>query len=114
MIQFHPTLLLSQLTSKQVSRCVVDGLSLLLAVDSAGQVFAFENNCSHADKPLERGVWNPDTHEMICPYHRAIFDVARGGSVKVGPAFVALQVFPTEIRDFQGEKTVFVGLSNED
>ncbi|MEY4065825.1 MAG: hypothetical protein RIR26_2033, partial [Pseudomonadota bacterium] len=79
MITFHPALCVDAVPSDRPVKCVVDGLSVLLVRDSAGQVFAFENNCSHADKPLEKGRWDPDTREMLCPFHKAVFDVAAGG-----------------------------------
>jgi len=114
MLSFLPVVPTALVESKKLLKCTVDGLSLVLTRDADGQVFAFENNCSHADKPLERGVWNPDTRELLCPFHKAVFDVAHGGVVKVGPAVVALQVYPVEMRDFQGVETVFVGLDLQD
>lgn len=114
MLSFLPAAPAAQVESKKILKCTVDGLSILLTRDAAGQVFAFENNCSHADKPLERGVWNPDTRELLCPFHKAVFDVAHGGAVKVGPAVVALQVYPIETRTHQGVETVFVGLDLQD
>ena len=114
MITFHPSLALHAVPSDKAVKCVVDGLSVLLVRDSAGLVFAFENKCSHADKPLEKGRWDPETREMLCPFHKAVFDVASGGAVKVGPAFVALQIYPVEIRQQAGHAVVFVGVDCED
>lgn len=113
-LEYFATLSVEDVQTNKPSKCTVDGLSVLLVRDDAGAVFAFENNCSHADKPLERGVWNPRTHEMLCPFHKAVFDVAKNGEVKVGPASVALQVYPTQIREHHGKPTVFVGLDIND
>lgn len=114
MITFHPALSVDSVPADKPVKCLVDGLSVLLVRDDAGQFFAFENNCSHADKPLEKGRWDPNTHEMLCPFHKAVFDVAAGGTVKVGPAAVALQIYPIEVRLHAGQNTVFVGIDAED
>ncbi|NBX18877.1 MAG: Rieske (2Fe-2S) protein [Proteobacteria bacterium] len=114
MVMFYPALPLSDVDSLKIVKRNVDGMAVLFARDSQGAVFAFENNCSHADKPLERGVWNPQTAEILCPFHKAVFDVRHAGKVKAGPAVVSLQVFPLEIRMHAGVETVFVGLDNED
>lgn len=101
------------LSSRPV-KCVVDGLSILVARDDSGKIFAFENNCSHADKPLERGSWNPETREMVCPFHKAVFDVGQNGLVKVGPAILSLRIFQTEIRKHHGRATVFVAIDTSE
>lgn len=111
---FFPTIPVADVSDDKTIKCSADGVSLLLARDSTGVIFAFENNCSHADKPLERGVWNPQSREMLCPYHKAVFDVGNKGAVKVGPAVVALAVYPVEIRQHSGIETVFVGLETDD
>ena len=104
MISFYSAVPLSSIETGKITRCTVDGLSVLIVRDVAGQIFAFENNCSHADKPLERGIWNPETREMLCPFHKAVFDVAHGGAVKVGPAVVALAVYPVLYRDWETDR----------
>jgi nitrite reductase/ring-hydroxylating ferredoxin subunit len=114
MLTFIPALPTAHIEKQKLSKCNVDGVSVLLVRDDAGTIFAFENNCSHADKPLERGVWNSSTRELLCPFHKAVFDVGQGGTVKVGPAVVALAVYPVEIRIHQGVETVFVGMNLED
>lgn len=113
-MQFFATIPLEELRSTHPTKCSVDGLSVLVVKDEKGSIFAFENNCSHADKPLERGIWNPVTREMTCPFHKAVFDVAQNGIVKVGPAVVSLQVYGTEVREHQGKQTVYVGIDSED
>jgi nitrite reductase/ring-hydroxylating ferredoxin subunit len=112
MSAFFPALPLEDVGTAQPRRCKVDGVDVLVVRDSLGTIFAFENNCSHADKPLDRGVWNPETHEMLCPFHKAVFDVAQGGKVKVGPAAVALRVFAVELRHHAGKDYVFVEMDD--
>ena len=114
MSQFFAALPADEVGSAKPSKCIVDGLSILLVRDSEDTIFAFENNCSHADKPLEKGVWNAQTREMLCPFHKAVFEVANAGRVRVGPAVVSLQVFPTQVREHNGKPTVFVGIDGSD
>jgi nitrite reductase/ring-hydroxylating ferredoxin subunit len=114
MLTFYPALPASEVETQKVNKRVVDGVGVLFARDTNGTIMAFENNCSHADKPLERGVWNAEKAEILCPFHKAVFDVRHGGAVKVGPAAVSLQVYPVEVKIHQGVETVFVGLDSED
>lgn len=114
MSQFFASLPVDEVGSARPSQCSIDGLSVLLVRDFEGTIFAFENNCSHADKPLEKGVWNAQTREILCPFHKAVFEVAHAGRVSVGPAVVSLQVFPVEIREHNGRPTVFVGIDGSD
>lgn len=114
MIEFFPALPLESLSDTQPVACQIDGLSILLALDSQGQVNAFENNCPHADKPLLAGRWTASTREILCPFHKAVFDVGQGGQVKAGPACVPIQVFETELRDYEGQLYVFVGVDTAD
>lgn len=114
MSQFFASLPVDEIGSASPIRCTVDGLSILLVRDTEGTIFAFENNCSHADKPLEKGVWNALTREILCPFHKAVFEVSNAGRVRVGPAVVSLQVFPVQIRDHNGKPTVFVGIDGAD
>ncbi|MBM3381134.1 MAG: Rieske (2Fe-2S) protein [Betaproteobacteria bacterium] len=112
MSTFFAALPASEVSATQPRRCKVDGVDVLLVRDALGKIFAFENNCSHADKPLDRGVWNPQTREMLCPFHKAVFDVGQGGLVKVGPAVVGLQVFAVDVRLHDGEEFVFVEMDD--
>ncbi|MEY2988599.1 MAG: hypothetical protein RJB13_2120 [Pseudomonadota bacterium] len=114
MIEYFPALPYAELSESKPSVCMVDGFSILLALDLQGQVHAFENNCPHADKPLQAGRWTAETLEILCPFHKAVFDVGNGGRVKSGPACVPIQVFATELREHGGKQVVFVGVDNSD
>lgn len=74
----------------------VDGLEVLLVKDIENNVYAFENKCSHADKPLERGKWSANTCEILCPYHKARFSL-KDGRALCPPAVTAIEVFPIQI-----------------
>jgi nitrite reductase/ring-hydroxylating ferredoxin subunit len=114
MTQFFPTVTVQSLEDGRMIKCQADGVAVLLARDSEGKIFAFENNCSHADKPLERGLWKPESREIVCPFHKAVFDVSQNGAVKSGPAVVSLTVFTVEVRVHEGVETIFVGLDTAD
>lgn len=56
-----------------------------------GQLFAVENQCSHAESELCDGLLHG--HLIICPLHGAAFDV-RDGQHKSPPAFSGIRTFP--------------------
>ncbi len=56
-----------------------------------GELYAFENLCTHDDGPLDQG--ELDGFEIVCPRHLARFDV-RTGEVRRGPAFLPVETFP--------------------
>lgn len=56
-----------------------------------GELYAFENLCTHDDGPLDLG--ELDGFEVVCPRHLARFDV-RNGQVRRGPAFLPIETFP--------------------
>ncbi len=56
-----------------------------------GELYAFENLCTHDDGPLDQG--ELDGFEIECPRHFARFDV-RTGEVRRGPAFLPVETFP--------------------
>lgn len=90
---------INEISTNKPKKFSINNEDILIAKSNDGQYFAFSNTCSHADKPLEKGNWNPQTCEITCPFHKAVFDVAHHGAVKAPPAFVNLPVFPLEIKD---------------
>lgn len=70
----------------------------------AGQLYALDDNCSHADTPLSEGRLRG--YGLTCPLHGAIFDV-RDGSHSGPPAWegVACHV----VREVEGVAIVSLG-----
>jgi nitrite reductase/ring-hydroxylating ferredoxin subunit len=62
-----------------------------------GEVYAFEDRCSHALYPLSRGELLPDG-TLVCGWHGAEFD-CRTGAVCRGPASIDLQQYDVLLRD---------------
>ena len=68
------------------------GVSILLCnVD--GEIFAVENECSHAAVPLDEGTLRGC--ELECDFHGAVFDV-RSGEALAMPATRSLRTFSLE------------------
>ncbi len=59
-----------------------------------GELYAFENLCTHDDGPLDLGAL--DGFEIECPRHQARFDV-RTGAVIRGPAFLPVETYPVKL-----------------
>ena len=104
--------LLSDLSDTKPKKFEIDGIELLFvkSILQSDKVWAFDNNCNHADKPLENGRWNAEKAEITCPFHKAIFSIKDGGEVKSPPACVPLSVYETEIREENSFQVVFVKL----
>jgi 3-phenylpropionate/trans-cinnamate dioxygenase ferredoxin subunit len=68
----------------------------ILICNVKGEIFAVENQCSHAMAALEGGRLR--AFRLICPLHGAAFDV-RDGSVKGKPATVPIETYPVRIVD---------------
>ena len=75
---------------KVMKPVTVNGEDLVLTVID-GKVYAFEDNCPHADAPLSGGEII-DGKEVVCPVHGACFDI-KTGDVKEGPAFEGIKVY---------------------
>lgn len=109
---FYKVCLLNDLSETKLKIFEIDGVEILFVKShfSLSGVYAFANNCNHADKPLEKGRWNFETAEITCPFHKAVFSIKEAGMVKAPPACVPLPVYQTEIRDIELQKYVFVFL----
>ncbi len=81
---------------------------ILLAKDAENKIWAFDEQCTHADRSLEKGHWNPVTAEITCPFHKAVFCVSHQGAVKKPPACVPLPVYPVHLQFENGEDIVYV------
>jgi ubiquinol-cytochrome c reductase iron-sulfur subunit len=53
--------------------------------------------CTHAGCPV--GLYQADTHELLCPCHQSTFDVLRGAEPVFGPAAAPLPQLPLRIGD---------------
>tara|TARA_B100000953_G_scaffold194048_1_gene159858 strand:+ start:250 stop:633 length:384 start_codon:yes stop_codon:yes gene_type:complete len=61
-----------------------------------GELFALEDNCSHADTPLSEGRLRG--HEITCPLHGTSFDV-RTGAHSGPPAYEGVTCYKVQIED---------------
>jgi 3-phenylpropionate/trans-cinnamate dioxygenase ferredoxin subunit len=83
---------ISGLGSGQMRALEHEGVSILLCnVD--GEIYAVENECSHAAVPLDEGTLRGC--ELECDFHGAVFDV-RSGEALAMPATRSLRTFSLE------------------
>ncbi|NPA26793.1 MAG: non-heme iron oxygenase ferredoxin subunit [Chloroflexi bacterium] len=61
-----------------------------------GQIFALEDRCTHAGRPIGEG--EIEDGVLTCPYHGSRFDV-RTGAVVAPPATEPLLAFPVRVVD---------------
>ncbi len=61
-----------------------------------GEVYAFEDKCSHRDFPLSAGEFDPDDRTITCEWHGAIFDVESGAALGL-PATRPIVTFPCKV-----------------
>ena len=83
----------SQLRDGETLRADIDGTVITIAKVN-GQLYAFQEFCTHRYGPLSEGALNG--LEIECPWHRSCFDV-RSGKVTQGPAKVDLKTYPVKI-----------------
>jgi ubiquinol-cytochrome c reductase iron-sulfur subunit len=94
-----------------------DGQAVLVRVDEGlihpepgreewtpGGLIAYSKICTHAGCPV--GLYQADSHQLLCPCHQSAFDVLRGAVPVVGPAAVRLPQLPLRI---DGEGFVVAG-----
>jgi ubiquinol-cytochrome c reductase iron-sulfur subunit len=58
---------------------------------------AYSKLCTHAGCPV--GLYEPETHTLLCPCHQSVFDVLDGARPRSGPAAVSLPQLPLRIDD---------------
>jgi uncharacterized membrane protein/nitrite reductase/ring-hydroxylating ferredoxin subunit len=76
-------------------RVDLDGTVMTIA-RVGGEVFAFQEFCTHRFGPLSEGQLTDG--EIECPWHRSRFDM-KTGEVTQGPAKVDLKTFDATVRD---------------
>jgi nitrite reductase/ring-hydroxylating ferredoxin subunit/uncharacterized membrane protein len=69
---------------------------VMAVVKSGGEVYAFQEFCTHRFGPLSEGALLDG--QIECPWHRSCFDI-RTGKVTQGPAKVDLKTYDAEVRD---------------
>jgi 3-phenylpropionate/trans-cinnamate dioxygenase ferredoxin subunit len=81
--------------TQDITRSEISGRDILLCRwDDA--IYAVENQCSHARKPMEDGML--DDCMLICPWHGGSFCL-KDGSPQARPALRPIATFPTKIED---------------
>jgi 3-phenylpropionate/trans-cinnamate dioxygenase ferredoxin subunit len=66
--------------------------------NSAGELYAIEDRCSHDDGPLAEGPFDPDAKTVECPRHGSLFDIT-SGRPKTLPAYLPVDTFPVRVED---------------
>jgi 3-phenylpropionate/trans-cinnamate dioxygenase ferredoxin subunit len=95
---------LGDLAVSTAKRVVVDGTPVAVVMDSAGDVHAIGDTCTHGDISLSEGFVEDDTLE--CWAHGSKFELATG-KPRTLPAYEPVPVFAVEIIDgdvYIGEK----------
>ena len=99
---------LSELTDSTPLRVEVDGLDVAMVLHG-DEVFAIEDECSHAAVALSEG--DVDDCTLECWMHGSRFDLRTGKPTGL-PATEPVATFPTEIRDVDGSATVYVDIQS--
>lgn len=84
---------IAEIAPGSVKAVEIEGCSILLC-HSEGRIFAIENQCSHAQEPLECG--RMKAGRIACPAHGARFDLETGEALSY-PATEPIRVFPVRI-----------------
>ncbi len=58
---------------------------------------AFSKVCTHAGCPV--GLYQQETHQLVCPCHQSVFDVTDAAAPVFGPATRALPQLPLRVQD---------------
>jgi len=97
---------LADLRDNEAFGATVDGQDLALARHGE-EVFAVEDTCSHAAVALSEGDVEDCTVE--CWLHGSRFDLRTGKPTGL-PATEPVATFPVEVRDVDGQQTVWVDI----
>ena len=85
-----------ELEPNQAVKIEIDGIPIALVRDSAGDVFAIGDTCSHADVSLSEGFVEDDTLE--CWAHGSKFSLVTGKPLTL-PAYEPVPVYQVELVD---------------
>jgi nitrite reductase/ring-hydroxylating ferredoxin subunit/uncharacterized membrane protein len=85
----------NELEDGQTLRVELNGVVMCIA-RVGGEVFAFQDFCTHRFGPLSEGSFHGT--EVQCPWHRSCFDM-RSGKVTNGPAKEDIKAFEVVVRE---------------
>jgi len=86
----------AELSPSSAQRVVVDGIPISVVMDSAGQVHALGDTCTHGDISLSEGFVEDDTLE--CWAHGSKFELTTGKPLTL-PAYEPVPVFVVSVVD---------------
>ena len=86
----------AELVENQATRVVVDGVPIAVVKDSAGDVHAIGDTCTHGEISLSEGFVEDETLE--CWAHGSQFSLLTGKPLNL-PAYEPVPVFAVEIVD---------------
>ena len=87
---------LDELETNQAVKVDIDGVSIALVKDAAGEVFAIGDTCTHGDISLSEGFVEDDGLE--CWAHGSKFELTTGKPLTL-PAYEPVPVFAVEVID---------------
>ncbi|MFT2816297.1 non-heme iron oxygenase ferredoxin subunit [Leifsonia sp. A12D58] len=87
---------LEDLTPNEAVKVEIDGLSIAVVRDSAGDVFAIGDTCTHGDISLSEGFVEDDTLE--CWAHGSKFALRTGKPITL-PAYEPVPVYEVSLVD---------------
>jgi len=85
-----------ELEENQAVKVEIDGVPIVVVRDSAGDVFAIGDTCTHGDISLSEGFVEDDTVE--CWAHGSKFSLKSGRPLNL-PAYEPVPVFTVELID---------------
>ncbi|HBQ20341.1 MAG TPA: hypothetical protein DD708_00230 [Deltaproteobacteria bacterium] len=83
----------NELSEGQTKAFVVEGKDIAIA-QVKGNYYAFFNECSHAQFPIDQGTLSDTVIE--CPHHGATFDITTGEALTL-PAVTPLKIFKVKV-----------------
>jgi len=86
----------AELSPSTAQRVVVDGVAISVVMDSAGEVHALGDTCTHGDISLSEGFVEDDTLE--CWAHGSKFELTTGKPLTL-PAYEPVPVFVVSVVD---------------
>lgn len=85
-----------ELSPSTAKKAIVDGVAVAVVMDSAGQVHALGDLCTHGDISLSEGFVEDDTLE--CWAHGSKFSLTSGKPLTL-PAYEPVPVFAVDVAD---------------